>query len=200
MGCDNCELAHVSTPPETLRFTGHAGSAERRYGRGRLPFQREQLQMIASYKRKAGAAAVVFVVSIVTSIALTPTGGNVWENAPLGPILGVIWVVAFYLAFWWYLKAKGRSGTWMLMLLLNLLGLVVISCCSRITARTARARATQGLNRGVAQPETALHAPNFGNRYAGYCRLRGLLGWRAPPPKPPAVPTEAKIIPMPRRH
>lgn len=82
--------------------------------------------MIASYKRKAGVAAVVFVISVASGIALTPNGGNIWDSAPLGPLFGITYLMAFFLAFWWYIKAKGRSGTWILMLLLNLLGMIVI--------------------------------------------------------------------------
>jgi cytochrome bd-type quinol oxidase subunit 2 len=82
--------------------------------------------MIASYKRKAGIATVVFVIGMAGGIALTRNGGNVWESAPLGPLFGITYVVAFFLAFWWYIKAKGRSGAWILMLLLNLLGMIVI--------------------------------------------------------------------------
>ena len=82
--------------------------------------------MIASYKRKSGVATVIFAISITSAIALTPSGANLWERGPFGPLLGITYVVAFFLAFWWYIKAKGRSEAWILMLSLNLLGMVVI--------------------------------------------------------------------------
>jgi RsiW-degrading membrane proteinase PrsW (M82 family) len=82
--------------------------------------------MIAAYKRNSGIATIVFVASLAGGIALTPSGKNMWDNAPLGPLFGITYVVTFFLAFWWYIKAKGRSGAWILMLFLNLLGMLVI--------------------------------------------------------------------------
>jgi fluoride ion exporter CrcB/FEX len=85
--------------------------------------------MIAAYKRKATIATVVFVGGIVGAVALVSAHGykkNLWDDAPLGPILGVTFTVSFYLAFWWYLRAKGRSGAWMLMLFLGPLGVLVM--------------------------------------------------------------------------
>jgi RsiW-degrading membrane proteinase PrsW (M82 family) len=82
--------------------------------------------MIAAYKRNSGIATVVFVASLAGAIALTPDGKNIWDNAPLGPVLGITYTVALFLAFWWYIKAKGRSGAWILMLFLSLVGMAVI--------------------------------------------------------------------------
>jgi len=82
--------------------------------------------MITSYSRKAGIAAIACVVGLATAIAITPNGMKVWYNTPFVLILGAVGVASFFLTFWWVLKAKRRSDLWMLMLLLNLIGMVVI--------------------------------------------------------------------------
>jgi len=83
--------------------------------------------MIASYKRNANIAAVVWIAALV---GLTvPTLHNIGKDpldSPLGPILFGIYMVALLLSFWWYIKAKGRSGGWIFMVAFHVIGLLVI--------------------------------------------------------------------------
>lgn len=83
--------------------------------------------MIASYKRKANIAAVVWLAGIIgLTVLIRNSGKDPWDDAPLGPLLFGICMVAFLLSFWWYIKAKGRSGGWIFMLTFQVIGPLVI--------------------------------------------------------------------------
>jgi len=83
--------------------------------------------MLASYKRKSAIAAVIFVVSLGTAVALASNRHqNVGGIGVLGVALAIMWTVSYFYALWAYIRAKGRDDKWILMAFLNLLGLVVI--------------------------------------------------------------------------
>jgi hypothetical protein len=84
--------------------------------------------MIASYKRKSNIAAVVFLVSIGATIALTSNSHqNLWDMGVLGPALGITLLVSYFYALWCYIRAKGRREEWILMaVFFSVLGLIVI--------------------------------------------------------------------------
>ena len=83
--------------------------------------------MIASYKRKANIATVVWIAGLIGLTALSLIRGkDPMDDAPLGPMIVGIYVVAFFLSFWWYIKAKGRSGGWIFMFAFNVIGMLVI--------------------------------------------------------------------------
>jgi hypothetical protein len=83
--------------------------------------------MIAAYKRKSNIAAVVFLVSLAATIALTSnTKQNLWDMGVRGPVLGLTMVGSWFYALWCYIMAKGRSGAWILMAFLNVIGLIVL--------------------------------------------------------------------------
>jgi hypothetical protein len=45
-------------------------------------------------------------------VALTQSKGPTWDV--VAPVLVITCAVASLVGFWWYLKAKGRSGWWLL--------------------------------------------------------------------------------------
>ena len=84
--------------------------------------------MIQSYKRKSAIAAVVFVAGIAGSFVLASYDGIKSVHELFGPLLVLTWAAAYFLAIWWYIKAKGREGTWILAGFLNLIGLIILLC------------------------------------------------------------------------
>jgi hypothetical protein len=83
--------------------------------------------MIALYKRKSNIAALVFIVSIGATIALTSNSHqNLWDMGVLGPALGITMLASYFYALWCYIRAKGRNEAWILMAFLNVLGLIVL--------------------------------------------------------------------------
>ncbi len=84
--------------------------------------------MIASYKRKSNIAARVIVFGILADIALvamTQSKGPTWDV--VAPAIGITCVGAYFVALWWYMKAKARSPAWVL-LGGTLIGMVVVLC------------------------------------------------------------------------
>ena len=81
--------------------------------------------MIASYKRNANIAAVDCRTGW-TDRAYSAQHRQGPLDSPLGPILFGIYMVALLLSFWWYIKAKGRSGGWIFMVAFHVIGLLVI--------------------------------------------------------------------------
>ena len=89
--------------------------------------------MIASYKRKANIAGAVCMVALVGPIVLVRvlawTGHNVLrdvgDTSVLATAIMLALVVPYFYGTWAYLKAKGRSGTWVL-LAGTLIGMIVI--------------------------------------------------------------------------
>ncbi len=84
--------------------------------------------MIQSYKRKSIVAAVVFVAGIACTFVLAGYDDNWWVDDVFGPLLVLGWTAAYFLGIWWYIKAKGREGLWILAGFLNLIGLIVLLC------------------------------------------------------------------------
>jgi hypothetical protein len=83
--------------------------------------------MIASYKRKSNIGALVFAASMAGSLAVISTSGkNLWDAVPFGPVLGIVSVASYFYALMCLIIGKGRSGAWILMVFLNVLGLIVI--------------------------------------------------------------------------
>jgi hypothetical protein len=88
--------------------------------------------MIASYRRKANIACVVFLGFAVWDVVLIGKGNGLYgdNNSPLVPVVAAVCIAFYVLMFWWYIRAKARSGWWMLALILNVLGWVVLVCLS----------------------------------------------------------------------
>ena len=82
--------------------------------------------MIQSYKRKSTIAPVVFVSAIAVFFALPDK--YLSEDWVFGPPLALAWIAAYWLAIWWYIKAKGREGTWIFAGFLNLIGFIILLC------------------------------------------------------------------------
>ncbi|MDE2448223.1 MAG: hypothetical protein KGO22_04585, partial [Gammaproteobacteria bacterium] len=53
---------------------------------------------------------------------------NALPSRCFGPPLALVWIAAYWLAIWWYIKAKGREGTWIFAGFLNLIGLIILAC------------------------------------------------------------------------
>jgi hypothetical protein len=73
--------------------------------------------MIASYKRKANIAAGMFLISVLLGRAtLVPAGSSGVADTAVQPLVEIIGGASLLAASLWYLKAKGRSLTWLLLL------------------------------------------------------------------------------------
>ena len=85
--------------------------------------------MIPAYKKKTGAAGTVCLVAIIAAVvvasAIDPKQPGI-ANVVV-PLLSLVAGVAFICACWFHIKAKGRSGWWILVLALNLLGIVILA-------------------------------------------------------------------------
>jgi hypothetical protein len=89
--------------------------------------------MIASYKRKANIAGATFLVALIGPVVLVNvlawTGHKVLrdmgDTSVLANAIMIALVVPYFYGTWAYLKAKGRSGGWML-LAGTLIGMIVI--------------------------------------------------------------------------
>jgi uncharacterized membrane protein HdeD (DUF308 family) len=93
--------------------------------------------MIAEYKRKSGRAAYVClgVLAVATLAGMFGYQPNTRGAELLGAVLGCVLGISFVYAAWFYIKAKGRSGWWILLLLLNLVGIVILALLKRIGLR-----------------------------------------------------------------
>lgn len=86
--------------------------------------------MIPEYKRKSNIAAGVCLAGFVGTFASAYLGAASAPNPTTAVVLPVFLLVAgtsFIAACWYYIKAKARSGWWILVLLLQLIGLIVIA-------------------------------------------------------------------------
>ena len=88
--------------------------------------------MIASCRHQANLAAGIALAALVSMIALilgTNEAALKIENPVMYAttyVLEIVFGIAFFVALWAYIKAKGRSGWWILLMFFNLLGLLVI--------------------------------------------------------------------------
>ena len=86
-------------------------------------------RMIPVHKKRMAIAGVIGLVAflaaaLVASVA-NPREPGLWMK--LAPWLAVVGAVALLFTLWSLVKAKGRSGWWMLTLLLSVIGLVVLA-------------------------------------------------------------------------
>ena len=84
--------------------------------------------MIATYKRKSNIAAAVVGVAVALAIVLSVNEGNTWVNSQeIAQFFALIGGSAFYYALWAYVKSKGRSGSWVLLVVFFFVfGLVIL--------------------------------------------------------------------------
>ena len=83
--------------------------------------------MINTYNHKSHIAAAIFVASLAVTLSLSPMGHfGTSDFAFLSPVFSLIFSISFFCYFWFYIKAKGRSLWWMLILAFNLIGIAVI--------------------------------------------------------------------------
>ena len=87
--------------------------------------------MLANYKRKANITAAVWFVAMLIVIPLAlamKPGTNIWRDGNL--IAQFVFIVlggAWFYGLWAYLKAKGRSGFWVVLGIFTLFGLIIIA-------------------------------------------------------------------------
>ncbi len=79
--------------------------------------------MIAAYKKKAKSAALIFVIGIAVLIVVQRPNSGSLVTALLN-LCAWVSLVAFICSCWFYLKAKGRSGWWTLLLSFTIVGLI----------------------------------------------------------------------------
>lgn len=79
--------------------------------------------MIAAYKKKSNFAALAFVCGITALFIVQQLSFD--DRVPaLGSVLAWVSGTALICSCWFYLKAKGRSGWWMLLLIIMIFGLI----------------------------------------------------------------------------
>jgi hypothetical protein len=86
--------------------------------------------MIVEYQLKSRTAAywaATLVLCFVAALVLAneSDGGYIEYVLPLLVLAAVVAVFAFA---WFFLKARGRSPAWMLLLVFNILGLLALVC------------------------------------------------------------------------
>src|SRR5712692_3388455 len=85
--------------------------------------------MIAEYKKKTSIAGIVCVLAVIAVLVLASLI-DPKQSAFLsisGPLLSLTAGIAFIYAAWCHIKAKWRSGWWILVLVFNLLGIVILA-------------------------------------------------------------------------
>lgn len=83
--------------------------------------------MLATYQRKSNIAALLFLGCLIGFVALISQGyWNLRDGGMLGQLMGFAMAISWFYALWAYLKAKGRSGWWLVLGLTGVLGLIVV--------------------------------------------------------------------------
>ncbi len=86
--------------------------------------------MLPGHKKRMTVAGVIFLVVCVAAV-LVAGAANPREpglGMKVAPLLGIGGGIALLITFWLYIKAKGRSGWWMLVLLpLSFVGLGILA-------------------------------------------------------------------------
>lgn len=85
--------------------------------------------MIATYKRKSNIAAAVFGVALILTVVLFVADRNIWASSQdIAQFCALIGGIAFYYALWAYVKSKGRSGYWVLLVVFFFVfGLIILN-------------------------------------------------------------------------
>jgi hypothetical protein len=79
--------------------------------------------MIQPYRDRANNAGTVFIVALLSVVALISLGSR---NLFLFQIAGLVSYIAAFVWYFNFAKAKGRSGWWVLLGFLHLLGFIII--------------------------------------------------------------------------
>jgi len=85
--------------------------------------------MIPAYKKRTTIAGVAFLAAYIAA-TIAASAANPRDpglGIKVAPLLAMVGGIALLCAVWFYIKAKGRSGWWILLLALNLLGLVILA-------------------------------------------------------------------------
>jgi hypothetical protein len=83
--------------------------------------------MLPSYKRRATIAAAVFMTGIIGNVVLVFTGHkDLWDKRIFGHVSGLTLAASYLYALLAHVRGKGRSPAWVLMALLNVIGLIVL--------------------------------------------------------------------------
>src|SRR5438552_10797674 len=84
--------------------------------------------MIQAYKKKTSVAGTVCVVAIILAVIIASIFDPKQSQlvSLVLPLLSLIAGVAFIAVCWFHIKARGRSGWWILVLVFNLLGLLIL--------------------------------------------------------------------------
>lgn len=87
--------------------------------------------MIQAYKKRTSVAGSVCVIAVIGAAVLIATGADPKQPGFVSTVIPLLYLVAgiaLICAAWFHIKAKGRSGWWILVFLaFNLLGLVIIA-------------------------------------------------------------------------
>ena len=84
--------------------------------------------MIVEYRNKsklAGSVCIAMLVGMVASLPLAgPTPSQMW--LVIQPLLSLSAGIAMIVALWFHLAAKNRSKAWLLLLIFNIVGVLII--------------------------------------------------------------------------
>jgi nicotinamide riboside transporter PnuC len=96
--------------------------------------------MIPVYQKRMSTAGVVCIAAVVGALALGLLFDSKQSAAAtlVGALLSMIAGSAFIYAAWCYIKAKGRSGWWILVLVFNLLGILILALLKDQTANQTK--------------------------------------------------------------
>lgn len=90
------------------------------------------------YKNIAIASALVMTSTFALAVFLGQGSatGNIWDEGGAPAFLIAIIALSCWAMFWAYLKSKGRSGWWVMMLVTGVIGLIIIFCLKNYNIET----------------------------------------------------------------
>ena len=117
--------------------------------------------MIVAHQRKSNAAAGICLASFLCILVF---GVPDIESSPalatsVMSVAAPVAAIAYVLGLWFYIKAKGRSGWWILFTFLHVIGLVVIACLKDKSREPLEER--QGELQSVRAAEPTFQSPRL---------------------------------------
>jgi hypothetical protein len=117
------------------------------------------VSMIVAYKKKSNSAAAVVLVAFLGAMVCNALNDPKLELvvAMLATIAGI----AFWYSLWFYVKAKGRSGWWTLVIIFSLVGILILALLKdRATCDQSEVAATPDASHRKGQFRLALDKLN----------------------------------------
>ncbi|PTT24029.1 hypothetical protein DBR12_00195 [Acidovorax sp. HMWF029] len=101
-------------------------------------FNETPISMIASYKKQSNQMAFALTAILVAIVVLVLLQGR---QTNISKLLALAGGVCFYWSCWALIKAKGRTGWWLLApILLNWVGALIIFCMKDLAPEDAQSQ------------------------------------------------------------